>query len=173
MTQGAITARIAASGINAIALPHVDAAPMIGEMLWADDVLLLLTFGAFGGLIEALPLSRGGFFLRSSDGAIVIASEGTSKAQLAVRRSPARDHSPRSQILESRRFELNRFSFPGARDPRRRLAVERRISLRKRRRTSRKGPSRCAQASWHIGERAPERRSAPRRIDDGENTPPI
>ena len=54
VTQAEITARIAASGIVAIALPHVDPAPVVGEALRADDVVLLLTSGALGGLIEAL-----------------------------------------------------------------------------------------------------------------------
>ncbi|ARN80095.1 UDP-N-acetylmuramate--L-alanine ligase [Methylocystis bryophila] len=55
VTQAEITARIAASGINAIVLPHVDPAPVVGERLRADDVVLLLTSGALGGLIETLP----------------------------------------------------------------------------------------------------------------------
>jgi UDP-N-acetylmuramate: L-alanyl-gamma-D-glutamyl-meso-diaminopimelate ligase len=55
VTQQEITARIAASGIKAIALPHVDPAPVIGETLRADDVVLLLTSGNLGGLIETLP----------------------------------------------------------------------------------------------------------------------
>jgi len=55
VTQGEITARIAASGIEAIALPEADPASVVGEALRADDVVLLLTSGALGGLIEALP----------------------------------------------------------------------------------------------------------------------
>ncbi len=55
MTQAEITARIAAGGIDAVALPHVDPTPVIGERLKADDVVLLLTSGALGGLIERLP----------------------------------------------------------------------------------------------------------------------
>ncbi len=55
VTQAEITARIAASGIVAIALPHVDPAPVVGEALRADDVVLLLTSGALGGMIETLP----------------------------------------------------------------------------------------------------------------------
>ena len=55
VTQGEITARIAASGINAIALPEADPVSVVGETLRADDVVLLLTSGALGGLIETLP----------------------------------------------------------------------------------------------------------------------
>ena len=55
VTQAEITARIAASGIKAIALPHVDPAPVVGETLRANDVVLLLTSGHLGGLIETLP----------------------------------------------------------------------------------------------------------------------
>ncbi|MFY9656291.1 MAG: Mur ligase domain-containing protein [Methylocystis sp.] len=55
VSQGEITARIAASGITAIALPHVDPGPVVGEALRANDVVLLLTSGALGGLIETLP----------------------------------------------------------------------------------------------------------------------
>ena len=55
VTQAEIVARVAATGITAIALPHADPAPVVGETLRADDVVLLLTSGALGGLIEALP----------------------------------------------------------------------------------------------------------------------
>lgn len=55
VTQSEITARIAASGITAIALPHVDPAPVVGEALRPSDVVLLLTSGALGGMIETLP----------------------------------------------------------------------------------------------------------------------
>ena len=37
-------------------LPHVDPAPVVREALRADAVVLLLTSGALGGLIETLPL---------------------------------------------------------------------------------------------------------------------
>jgi UDP-N-acetylmuramate: L-alanyl-gamma-D-glutamyl-meso-diaminopimelate ligase len=55
VTQEEITARIAASGIHAIALPEANPVSVVGETLRADDVVLLLTSGALGGLIETLP----------------------------------------------------------------------------------------------------------------------
>jgi UDP-N-acetylmuramate: L-alanyl-gamma-D-glutamyl-meso-diaminopimelate ligase len=55
VTQAEITARIAASGIKAVALPHADPAAIVVERLRADDVVLLLTSGHLGGMIEQLP----------------------------------------------------------------------------------------------------------------------
>lgn len=55
VTQAEIVSRIAESGIRAIALPHVDPAAAVAESLRADDVVLLLTSGNLGGVIERLP----------------------------------------------------------------------------------------------------------------------
>ena len=37
-------------------LPHVDPAPVVGKTLRAEDVVLLRTSGALGGMIETLPV---------------------------------------------------------------------------------------------------------------------
>jgi hypothetical protein len=42
------------SGLPRSLFPRVDLTPIVGETLRADDVVLLLTSGAPGGLIEAL-----------------------------------------------------------------------------------------------------------------------
>lgn len=55
LTQAEIVARIAGSGIESVALPESGGATLIGHDLHAGDVILLLTSGAMGGLIEALP----------------------------------------------------------------------------------------------------------------------
>ncbi len=55
LTQFEIVARLTQSGIKATALPVEGAAAVVGEALSAKDVVVLLTSGAMGGLIEAIP----------------------------------------------------------------------------------------------------------------------
>lgn len=56
LTQSEIVARVAATGLPAIALPSTpDAAAIVSNDLQANDAVLLLTSGNLGGLIESIP----------------------------------------------------------------------------------------------------------------------